>query len=557
MMLSLPTSPSRRRALILWALIFALLMIRYVAFGLRYWPQMDDYIQYLNYSRSMSFPVLCQVVGLLSARPLAGIADYFVWAPLWPVMIVGVALVSGLYAACVVLMGKLAARYVPVGPVFPVVMALLPLGMEGLYWMSASTRVVGGLFFACLGAWLFARWLDTGKWYWAAACMPVLLLPFGFYEQSGVLSVTLVMGMGLLECRKRPRRALLALWSPAAMVLYFAFLRLMSSAYPYASRSQLMLPKPGSTYYWDTFLPQVLEQIRRAFPEAGWYTLVRGLPRGWAMIVENGLWLWLAVTAALCLGFWRLWTVSRPDPVGETRWQGTAPVSRLILALFLGLILTAAPLTPFFVLDNPWFSLRSTVTSFAGVALVADALAGLVFRGTLRRGLPVLAACAALVCSVASLSETADYRATYFADQRVAGIVADGLERENVAPGQRVGILNIQATYLPEQNYYYHGHIQGCTQSDWSFTGLLTAITGRVLPTVTPLPNEPMYQNWNCEVNRPDTFDLLFYFDGEDILPVTLEDLEEHCFRVWTEDGRLAGTVIEEENRDGYFVPAL
>ena len=66
-----------------------------------------------------------------------------------------------------------------------------------------------------------------------------------------------------------------------------------------------------------------------------------------------------------------------------------------------------------------------------------------------------------------------------------------------------------------------------------------------------------MYQNWNCEVNRPDTFDLLFYFDGEDILPVTLEDLEEHCFRVWTEDGRLAGTVIDVENRDGYFVPAL
>ncbi len=556
--MTLSLSPSRRRALILWALIFALVMIRYVAFGLRYWPQMDDYIQYLNYSRSMSFPVLCQVVGLLAARPLAGIADYFVWAPLWPVMIVGVALVSGLYAACVVLMGRLAARYVPVGPVFPVVMALLPLGVEGLYWMSASTRVVGGLFFACLAAWLFARWLDTGKWYWAAAYLPIQLLPFGFYEQSAVLAVTLILGMALLECLKRPKRAVLALWSPVGLVLYFRFLNLMSAFYPYGERTKLMLPESGSRYYWDTFLPQVFSQFRQAFLEGGYYTLVRGFLRGCAMVLGSPwLWLWLAAAAALAVGFWRFWTVSRPDPVGETRWQGTAPVPYLILALFLGLLLAVAPVTPFLILDNPWFSLRGTVTSFAGIALMADALAALLLRGRLRPALPALAACAAVVFSLAALSEVSDYRLSYQSDQYIAHAVAEVLQRDGVEPDQRVGVLNVEPNHVPEQNYYYHEHVQGCTQSDWSFTGLLNAIAEDSMPAVTPLGTDPMYRAWNCEVSRPDTFDLLYCFDGETILPVTLEDLDDHCFRVWTEDGRLAGTVIEEENRDGYFVPAL
>ena len=62
-------------------------------------------------------------------------------------------------------------------------MTLLPLGMEGLYWMSASTRIVGGMFFGCLGAVAFARWLDTGRWYWLAAYLPYSFCPLGFMSR--------------------------------------------------------------------------------------------------------------------------------------------------------------------------------------------------------------------------------------------------------------------------------------------------------------------------------------------------------------------------------------
>ena len=48
-----------------------------------------------------------------------------------------------------------------------------------------------------------------------------------------------------------------------------------------------------------------------------------------------------------------------------------------LLALLTGVLLAVAPVTPFFDLGNPWFSLRGTVTSFAGIALMADALLGL------------------------------------------------------------------------------------------------------------------------------------------------------------------------------------
>ena len=278
---------NRKTLLALLVVLAGLLVLRYCAFGLSYYPQLDDYIQYCNYRQSTEpFWEMALRVGLLASRPLANIADYFIWSPLFDHMLVGVALVCVLYVACVGMMWSLLRRHFPVGPVFPVVMTLLPLGMEGLYWMSASTRIVGGMFFGCLGAVAFARWLDTGRWYWLAAYLPLQLLPFGFYEQSAVLSMTLVLGLALLELPRRKWRCLGALWAPAAMVLYFAFLSFMASKNPFVSRSELVLP--DSPYYWDVFLPQVLGQIKKAFLEGGLLTLGKGFIRGIQILLSHG-----------------------------------------------------------------------------------------------------------------------------------------------------------------------------------------------------------------------------------------------------------------------------
>ena len=537
---------NQKTLLVLFFVLAGLLVLRYCAYGLSYFPQLDDYIQYHNYRHSpTSFWEMAQAAGLLASRPLANMADYFIWSPLFDHMLVGVALVSGLYVSCVGMIWSLLRRYFPVGPVFPVVMTLLPLGMEGLYWMSASTRIVGGMFFGCLGAMAFAKWLDSGRWYWLAAYLPLQLLPFGFYEQSAVLSMTVVLGMALLELPRRKWSCLGALWAPAAMVLYFAFLSFMGAQNPYTARSEVVLPT--TQYYWDTFLPQVLEQLKEAFLKGGLLTLGKGFVRGMEILVADGLWLWLVVMAAGCAGLGYLFQ-KQEDNKSE---HGGAGIR--LLALLTGVLLAVAPVTPFFVLGNPWFSLRGTVTSFAGIALMADTLLGLLLCRW-RRGLPWAAAAFALVCCVASLSELSDYRDTYQTDQKIAQTVLSALEQDQVTAETTVGILNLKASYLPDQNFYYHEHIHGCTESNWAFAGLLTAVGGRGLPSVTPLPTTPMYQQWNYASNRPDRFDLLYYYDGEQLIPARLEATGEKSYQVTDDQGNLLGT-IWEENGNGYFQP--
>lgn len=522
-----------------------LLVFRYSAFGLTYYPQLDDYIQYHNYYHSdRSFWEIAQLAGLLASRPLANLADYFVWSPLFDHMIVGVVLVSVLYVACVGMLWSLLRRYFPVGPVFPVVMTLLPLGMEGLYWMSASTRIVGGMFFGCLAAMAFVRWLDTGRWYWLAAYLPLQLLPFGFYEQSAVLSMTLVLGVALLELRIKKGRCAAALWAPVAMVLYFLFLSMMAAQNPFAARSEIVLP--NTQYYWDNFLPQVLEQIKQAFWKGGLLTLGKGFVRGAEMRVSNGLRLWLILVMAGC-GL--LGVLMSREQEAEKENGGAVPVR--LLALAAGVLLAVAPVTPFFILGNPWFSMRGTVTSFAGIALVADAAAGLILYRW-NEVLPWVSAAFALVCLVACLSEMRDYRDTYQTDQQIAQAVLNAVKRDGIEPETKVGILNVEPTYLTDQNFYYHEHIHGCTESSWAFSGLLTAVGGVGLPSVIPLPTTPMYQQWNYEANRPDSFDLLYYYDGQQMIQAQLESEGNGGYRVTDEQGITLGR-IWEENGNGYF----
>ena len=535
-----------------WILaLWALLMVRACAAGLEYWPQLDDYIQYHNYPTAESFSALQKAVGLLASRPLAGIADYFIWGRMFAFMLVGVAIISLLYAVTTLVLWSVLGRFFRIGPLFPVIVALLPLGVEGTYWMSASTRVVVGMFWAALAAWLFLEWMDGPRWRTLAAFLVCQLLPFGFYEQAGILAVTLTVGVAILRYIYRAedrKKCLLALWAPASMVLYLLLTKLLSNGGVYGSRAALILPV--SRYYFTTFLPDILGQIRKVFLNADLRILMRGFVRTAGQLLQGRLLLWFAVTAALCAGVWQLGRKAKTA-------EGRLP---LWLQLVSGLLLAAAPVTLFLILDNPWFSLRGAVTSFPGLALIADCVMEALWkRAGVRREVPaLLAALCALAFCMAGASEIADYRDTYRADQQAARAVLDtipaDLAGEEGWPALSVGILGLEPTFLPRQNYLWHEHVTGCTESSWAFSGLVGSLAdGLALPSLSPLPSSPLYRRWNAEANRPDRFDRLYYYNGTVLEPVTLEQAGEKAFNVLRADGSQLGHIWEEPDGLGYF----
>lgn len=533
----------KERPWLVFALIFALVLLRFCYYGFTYYPQLDDYIQLHNQSAYYSAKAVILDMGLLSSRPLASVMDYFFWSHFWSFLMAAVALISAMYAASACLFRRVWGEYFGTGYLFLVVYALLPLGMEGTYWISASNRVVPSLFFVALAMYLFQKWCRTGKALWLPLYFVAQLISFCFYEQGLVLSVTGVLLVGIIEFfRGNRKKSLFSLLTFVNAGVYFAFTGYFStSTGQLGSRLRLTLPWQEG---WDKVFFSAAGQTGESFLIGGYKTLVDGFRRGLACIAEDFSLLWVLVLMALCAAlflFARRFTAERP--AGEAalprRW-----------ALLVGFLMALAPVTLFFVLSSPSVALRNTVFSFCGIALFLDAAWSMLLTRCPARGLITGAVCAvcAAVFSVAAVSELHDYRATTLADQRAARAITAAVEGDEGG----IAVLNLEPNYLSEQNFLYHEHIHGATESAWALAGLLSwAADTPAFPAATPVPMGGRYTGSLTE------FGALLWYDHKTgtVQSVMAVPAGEGVYEIQTAGGDTLAAA-QEENGAGRLVPA-
>ena len=242
----------RRRTALTFLIVFAAIFLRYLTFGAEYCWQHDDYIQYISFPLSGNYIGLLIEQGLLVSRPLAAVTDLLVWARFSQNMIISVMLVSALYAGSALLWQSVLGRRYGTGICFIVLYTLLPLNFEGSYWLSASTRIICGLFFTSLAVWLLVRFVEDTRPVCGILYFPALLLSYAYYEQTLVLSVaaSLLLMLGYLF-ERRPR-ALLALSTFAAAGVYLWFTSLFAGdGGAIAARMELAIP--NNPYYFKTY----------------------------------------------------------------------------------------------------------------------------------------------------------------------------------------------------------------------------------------------------------------------------------------------------------------
>lgn len=534
------TSIEKERQWLTFLLIFALVFLRYCYYGLSYYPQLDDYIQMHNQSAYYSAKAVILDMGLLASRPLASVMDYFFWSRFWGCMMAAVGLLSALFAASACLFRAVWRRFFGTGYIFLVVYALLPLGIEGTYWVSASTRVIPALFFTALAMWLFLRWCETQRWGWLGGYFAAQLVSFCFYEQGLVLSVTGVLLVGILKLFEKNKKALWALFTFVNVGIYFAFTGYFSTASgQLGSRLKLTLPWQAG---WDAVAEKAAREMGDAFLLGGYKTLGRGFRRGLALMAEKFNIIWLFLLLGLCI---LLFFLARRH-TGESR--------RTPSALLVGFLMALAPVTLFFVLSNPSVALRNTVFSFCGLALMADALFGLIFRSASWRGSAagILCVLFALGASVCSVSELHDYRETCLADQRAAGAVCATLQNGAGLRGdEKVAVLNLSPDYLTEQNYKFHEHIHGATESPWAFTGLLACTAdNRLFPAATPIPM------WGSYAFSLEDFDLILYYDAAAGTAVRVTAAAAEDGLIFRDNSGAALARARENNGTGVLEPA-
>ncbi len=522
----------KRIDVLLFFVLFGLIFVRYCYYGPEYFYQLDDYIQYHNYmARGQSLSELITGLGLLSARPLAGLFDLLIWSRFYDIMLAAVALISALYAGSAILFHRVFAKRFGTGWFFFIVYALLPFGFEGTYWVSASSRIVVGLFFAALSFYGFDRWCERGERRSLVLFALGQFAAFCFYEQIALLSGALTLLVILWGLRRRVKHRVawgLLMFGNAA--LYFLLTKLAPGGV-YGARTALVLPWEAS--YNMQVLRPAWTQISEVFTDGFWGITGKGLARGVRLLASepNALWLLAALLLCFVLHFLASQTVRKEI--------------RFFAELFAGLFLAAAPLMIFFVLREPWFGLRNVVPAFCGLALLLDALFDLVFgRFKFSRELQAgLISGFALLCCIASVSELHDYRETTLADTRLAGIAIETFADTRFETNTRIWLLNVDPTYVADGNFYYHEHNSGCTANSWALTGLITAVSERTeipfLPVFTPVSGEAALSAEAEEVELAAPY----WYTGERLVPVDLERQGGTSWRVVASTGETLGTL--------------
>jgi len=527
-----------RRALT-FLIVFTASAARFLYFGFEYFPQHDDYIQFHNSATSSDYFSYIIQQGLLSSRPLAGISDLYIWSFFWDHMIIAVLLISAMWTVSALLFKDVFDRYFGCTHIFTVIYLLLPLGFEGTYWVSASTRIVCGMFFTSLALWIFDRFLSCGKLYLLFLWMPLQLISFCYYEQVLVLSFAVTVLIMVIKLTEKNKRAYAALLSFVNVIIYFAFTSNFSSG-TIAQRKNIILP--DTPYYFEVFLPDIVNQIGAAFIKGGTLTLIKGFWRGFVMMISDKAVLYFAVTAATAV---LLFFICRCDAVKENN-----STKNKIKGLVFALVLAFIPITPYFIIGSTWFTLRATVASFAGIALFADILVS--FIPDKKR---IVSASAVSVFTavflIASVSELSDYKQTYDTDMLV---IDEILSEEELRSASRVGILNLNSSYLSDQNYFYNGHIYGVIESSWALQGAITERiygTGVHIPEIVPLASDGFsyYVTWNREIKRLSGFDMLYLWDEDSMsmIKVNAVGSDEEGWIVTDDAGNIRARVWEED----------
>lgn len=449
---------------------FLALIFKMFSLGANYYPVLDDYIQYGGYPLYEKLSHVYLHIGTIATRPFASILDPLLWGKFYPDMWI----VLFIVAILLFFGAKFIARTfeelnIHITPFLYAVLLLIPLGFEGTYWLSASTRICVGIFFAGLASFFLVRFIDTKKVAYLVAYILATLLSFGFYESVMVLSALLQLFV-IISLVKNKKHWALYLMTPAicgiAMLFYY---KLAGGIGALGSRANGFEISMLGNNIKELFL-----QFYEIIVGGGIVTTVLGAAVGLTLctISLEGFLILCAILAisVLCAYFG-----------GKARF-----VAKAKYCIPIGLALTFLPLVPNLLTETVWLTYRSVAPLFIGLVLISAGILGFLLK--YKRVRTVVIFVMVFVFMLGNVSELDTYKKVSEIDDLLVTEIAQQLD-EDVLAGKKETVVvyseNDVATY---QTSYYKDHVKSVFSSDWALTGAVRAKCKNIkIKMITPV----------------------------------------------------------------------
>lgn len=450
----------------------AALVLKVFGAGFSYFCVLDDYIQYGCYPLYNKLSYVYFGIGTAANRPLAAFLDPAVWGAFYSDMAAALVIICALLFFSAKLFDRCMSRFqITVTPFFYAVYLLLPLGFEGTYWISASSRIAVGLFFASAAAYLLMTYIENRKAYLAVLYAVCSLASFGFYESvtvlSGMIQGLMILKFAFADKQYKNLRLLTVPSIGAAAILIY---------YKLAANIGTLGSRTAAFSFSDIGgrVVALFTQFKEIFTAGLYRTTVLGFSDGVNLLLHNGgtgfvLSLSVVAVSAFCAYFG-----------GKCELSAKAKY-----CVPLGLLLIFLPLLPNILVPDVWLTYRSIVVCLPGFCvLFAPPISWLSKNKAIQTVAVFLVTSVFLVGCV---NEVHTYKAVHESDRQMVNEVLQHLDDEVLSGEKGVVLVLAQEVVIP-QTSFYKDHVKSVFYADWAITGAVRACSQNVkIKTITPV----------------------------------------------------------------------
>lgn len=432
------------------------LLFKVASLGFLYFPVLDDYIQYGGYPLYENVSYVFLKIGTIVTRPFASLLDPTLWGAFYPHLFFVLLIISALFFLGTKLITNTLERLdIHVTPFLYAILLLCPLGFEGTYWISASSRICVGLFFLGLASHFLIKIIDTKKRMFFIPYALFTLLSFGFYETVMIASAVFQFFIVIKLVKNNKKRAGFLITPVVLGILILLYYKIFGSIGALGSRANAMtFENLGHKIY--EFFYQFFEIIAKG----GILTVFFGAKEGFLLMAGS-------VAGIIRLIFAILISLACAHFGAKKEFR--VP---LLFTLTLGFALTFLPLAPNVLAETVWLTYRTVVVSFIGLVLISASILSKLLKNKWVKFVSLFIIVFVFAC--ANVNELDTYRRVNETDNFLVTQICEQLEPE-VLSGEKETVVVLNAEVVTPQVSFYKDHVQGVFGSDWALTGAVRA----------------------------------------------------------------------------------
>lgn len=468
-----------------FAILFLAFILKYLIYGFCYYPALDDYIQFGGYPLYHNPAYVLLKIGTIKSRPLSAILDIFFWGRLWQSPHLSLLVSSTFhFFSCIILYKTAKENDIFISPLFAVLFLFFPLGTEGAYWISASSRIVIGLFFSTLSLSALTKYIKNGKVISFILFLLCALCAFALYESSAVFCF--VACIAIMIKHKNIKRMALPFFSLCILLAsLYVYMKLMQDSGMMSSRAS-----ESSVLYIFTQAGDFLSQVWEIMTKGTFNVSIRGFSSGLYLLFSKGIigLIYLAVIFAICIIFGRF--TAGYEIKNSKKRKG-------FFQIVLGIILFISPFAPNLIVSPVWITYRTMFIPLIGIYIILDVI---FTRITHKSVQTILLTSFLFIFIVSGINEYDTYKRTAELDSTLVKKVCSYLPEDVLCGNLETAVLLDEIPQVSQVSYY-KDHVKSVFYTDWSLTGAVREELKNInIKKVTPVFPDMTFDYSDCFV---------------------------------------------------------